>query len=1121
MSNRRDRLRHALMLSVLLSGFCGLVYEVVWMRALSLVFGNALLSTSFILAVFMGGLAIGSYGFGRWATLRARPSTLLRAYALMELGIGLWALALLGSRWWLEPLLIFGHRTLSPALFTTVKAIASAFLLLPPTALMGGTFPVLSAFFGRGRFAQLGREIGRLYAINTFGAAAGSFSSGFLLIPALGLSRTQLLAVALNILVAAIAFGCARTVSIEERHEALLSIGCRPDGVFEGTRQRDVASESSLLHSPSLLLVFFFSGFAALLYEVAYTRVLALLLGPTVYAFGLMLTIFILGLALGSRLLAPWSDRWGERADGRAKLTRLLASLYTLLGLSVTATLPILNRLPLVVSEIVQIHAEHYARLQLIQGAIIAGLLLVPTMLSGAAFPVIVKLYLREERAIGRDTGGALAANTIGAVLGSLLTGLLLIPHLGTERTFWVGILINVGISAGLLLSLSPRASIRLSLVAGLLGLFFLLFALIPRWDVERLSAGLYKYAPYYADVDVEIIAHRGDLLFYKEGALATVAVRRVGEEHQLSLDGKVDASDGGADMFTQKLLAHLPLLLADRPRRACVIGLGSGVTAGAALKHPLERVDIVEISPEVVRAARFFEHVNDRVLDDSRARLILGDGRNHLLLAKESYDVIISEPSNPWMAGMSALFTREFFQLARARLTDRGLLCQWFHSYNMSLRDLQTLLRTFHAVFPRASLWMLNENDLLLIGAKDPTFDLDLTRLEQNFHRATVREDLERLGISDLYAVLSLYVMRDDDLGRFAQGAPLHTDDHPVLEFSSPRAMHAQTSRSNLQALQGFPRALPPPPAIRAILQRATWESFQNKGRMYERAESFSEAFSEYRRAIERYPRAREALEGLLRVARTRELRAEAKALYEQVLKDDPRNLDARLALATWYEEEGRYDQCLAILREDAEKALAPIPRSRAMSARTAAESSRLLERYAACLAGAREVAALEETCQRWLQADPGNGIALFHLAALRFQQGALADALALARRSVEANPQHFQARTLVAMITAEMGETTRARALFEEITRTHSKQAMAYYNYGLFLLNAGQFRDAREQFQKALDRDPLHVESYLGLAEAFWRSGQKREARTWARRVLRWDPHNPLAREILYGRA
>ncbi|GBC81331.1 Polyamine aminopropyltransferase [bacterium HR10] len=1097
MSNRAARLRTALLVSFLLSGVCSLLYEVLWMRALSLVLGNTLFSTSLILAIFMGGLALGSYVFGRWTERWPDPSKTLRAYAFMELGIGLWGFALLGSRSRIEMLLVsFAHMG-SPRTLAFAEAVIGAALLLPPTVLMGGTFPVLSVFFGRGRGERLGGEIGRLYAINTLGAALGSFSSGFLLIPALGLHRSQALASAINICVALIAFVCARVVSAEDHaeisHAAARHAGMLPDGTLPS-------------RSPSLLpLVVLLSGFTALLYEVAYTRILALLLGPTVYAFSLMLTVFISGLALGSRLLAPRSDRWGERADGPARLTAWLASLYVLLGLSVAATLPILNRLPLLVSEIVQAHADHYARLQLLQAMMIAGLLIVPTMLSGATFPMIVKLSVREERTLGRHVGRVLATNTAGAVSGALLTGFLLIPNVGTERTFWIGITLNAGIGLLLLLQLSMRWGLRLSLGMGIPGLLLLTLALLPRWDVERLSAGLYKYAPYYADVDADIIAHRGDLLYYREGAMATVAVRRVGEEHQLSLDGKVDASDGGADMLTQKLLAHLPLLLAERPRRACVIGLGSGVTAGTALLYPLERVDVVEISPEVVRAARFFEHVNDRVLDNPRARLILSDARRYLLFTREAYDVIISEPSNPWIAGVGALFTREFFHLMRARLTERGLVCQWFHAYNMPLSDLKMLLRTFHTVFPRAFLWVLNENDLLLIGAQDPAFDLDRERIERNFSRAEVRADLHRLGVVDLYTLLSLYVMHGEDLARFAQGAPLHTDDHPLLEFSGPRAMHAQTSRSNLQALLEFPRTLPPPRAVRDMSRRATWESFQNKGRMHERAESFAEAFREYRRAIERNPHAAEALAGLRRVARTREHRLEAEALYTRLVRDDPQNLEARLALAAWYEEERRYDACLALLRESVER----ISRARG--------DLRLLSQYAACLAGANELAMLEEVCRRWLALAPGSGRAWFHLAVIRSQQGKWAEALTFARRSVEADPRDFQARTLLAMIHAELGETARARALFEEIARDHADQALAFYNYGLFLLNAGQFREAREQFQKALDRDPLHLESYLGLAEALWRSGQKREARAWARRVLRHDPQNALAREIL----
>lgn len=1089
MPNRDEHLRRALILCFALSGFCGLLYEVLWMRVLSSVLGNTLFATSLVLSAFMGGLAAGGYLFGRWANRWSGPSELLRVYALLELGIGLWALLLPWSHARLPSLWASLFSMMTPKTFALIECVVGALLLLPPTIFMGGTLPVLGAFFGREHFERLGGDIGRLYAANTFGAALGSASAGFFLIPALGLRRSHEMAAAVNLLIAALVWGLTRACSSSDEAKAFSQ--------EETAGQRIAPAPPDSRAGSSLLLIFFLSGFIALLYEVTYTRVLALLWGPTVYGFSAMLTLFILGLALGSRLSALRADRWSAQ-----KARGVLAGLYIASGAAVAATLPLLNHLPIFVGEIARTYADDYVRLQLFQVLMIAGLLLIPTTLWGAAFPLIVKLYVQEREILSERLGRALAANTLGAVGGSLLTGFLLIPRLGIERTFWTGILLGAGIGGALFLGFPLSRWVRAGLAVIPSGLLLLLLALLPRWDMERLLAGTYKYAPYYENLDVDVMAHRGELLFHKEGAIATVAVRRVGAEHWLSLDGKVDASDGGADMLTQKLLAHLPLLIADSPRHIGILGLGSGVTVGAALKHPVQEVEVLEISPEVVQASRFFEHVNERALQDPRVRLILGDGRKHLLLTTRAYDVFISEPSNPWMAGMGALFTREFFERVRERLSERGIVCQWLHSYNMSLRDLKIVLRTFHSVFPRAFLWALNENDLLLLGAKDPAFDLDLERIARRVQYPAVREDLRRLGCQDLYALLSLYVMHGEDIERLTRGVPLHTDDHPLLEFSSPRFMHAQTSLSNFRALLEFSRSLPPPRAVREVLERATWEHFQNKGRMYEQAESFALAFREYRRAIERNPRAREALDGLRRVARTREHREEAKRIYEGLLAQDANNEEARLALAAWYEEEQRYPECLALFQD----APLRIP-----------EETRALERQAACAAGAQEPTLLEAICRRWLRADPRSGLARFYLALARFHQREWNDALRLVQESRRADPRHFQAHTLLAMIYAEMGQTRHAEATFQEILRLHPHQTLAYYNYGLFLLNAGRWEDARENFRKALDQDPSHLESYLGLAEASRRGGQREEARRWAERALRLDPHNTFAREIL----
>src|SRR5262249_31368327 len=250
---------------------------------------------------------------------------------------------------------------------------------------------------------------------------------------------------------------------------------------------------------------------------------------------------------------------------------------------------------------------------------------------------------------------------------------------------------------------LLARSHIPFAFAAGVVLVYFIFN---PRWDPELMTSGAYRYAPYYAaNLDLDTVLKSGQLVYFKEGTAATVSIRKSRGDTMLSVDGKVDASDSG-DMTTQKMLAHLPLLLSRNARHVAVIGLGSGVTAGAALQHPIESLDVVEVSPEVVAASRYFEHVNHHPLEDRRTSLIIGDGRNHLRYAAKEYDVTISEPSNPWMSGMASLFTRDFFSEVLARLTPSGIHCQWLHSYNMSTKDLRTIIRTFRSVFPHAQLW-------------------------------------------------------------------------------------------------------------------------------------------------------------------------------------------------------------------------------------------------------------------------------------------------------------------------------------------------------------------------------------------------------------------------------
>ena len=326
----------------------------------------------------------------------------------------------------------------------------------------------------------------------------------------------------------------------------------------------------------------------------------------------------------------------------------------------------------------------------------------------GAAFPIGAALAARSDEGVTRDVSLVYGINTIGAVAGSLGGAFVLLPLLGLQQTLHVAGVLALG--AGCLAFVAGRLSSRQRVMtaATAVATAVLIFAM-PAWDIDLLSSGGYTYAADVDDPELDLATSlkAGTVLYYKEGATATVSVRRLAGTVALAIDGKVDASNW-ADMLTQKLLAHLPLLLHPDPHDVCIIGLGSGVTLGAALRHRIDRADVVEISAEVVEASSFFADDNGLALEDPRTRLIVGDGRSHLQLSAEQYDVIISQPSNPWMAGVAALFTREFFLAARERLTPGGIFCQWAHTYDIADADLRSIAATFMNVFPNGTLWLV-----------------------------------------------------------------------------------------------------------------------------------------------------------------------------------------------------------------------------------------------------------------------------------------------------------------------------------------------------------------------------------------------------------------------------
>jgi spermidine synthase len=776
-----------------LSGAAGLVYEIVWMRMLGLVFGHTVFAVTTVLAAFMAGLALGSFLVGRLIDRRGRP---LQVYGVLEAGIGAYALLvpLLLTQVQFVYLALHGSLKLSSVAFSLTQFALVFLILLVPTTLMGASLPVLAKFLVN-RAETLGRKVGDLYALNTLGAVVGSVAAGFFLLPAIGTGATIGLAAAANLGIGAWALMLARWLG----ESSVAPVSSTPVPVDHPTAQ---SAEPIPLQTWLVLAGTGLSGAAAMVYELAWTRSLSLVIGSSVYAFSAMLTTFLVGLALGSFLFARI---WGRRQVDAA----LFGTLEVAIGFIALALTPAFGRLPDLVLAILTRTTPSSGGALLAQFASSFLVMIIPTTIIGATFPCAVQICSGTLTRLGRDVGRVYSANTVGTIAGALLAGFLLVPWLGARASMVVGAAVNTAIGLTVLAAAGPARPLwRRAAIAPLAVLFLAGVMFLPRWDPRVMAGGVSIYVERFtaaadpAALFRETAAAR-QLLFYREGINSTVAVERTEQMISLRVDGKVDASNG-PDMATQLMLGHLPLLLHPNPERVLIIGLGSGVTVGAVAQHTVVReIDVVELEPAVVEASSFFIEENRNALRDPRVRLVLGDGRNYVLASKKRYDVISSEPSNPWMAGVANLFSREFYRLARARLADDGIMIQWVQGYSLFPEDLKMIVKTFRQSFPHATLWRTLRGDYLLVGTPSP-LRIDYALLKRRSAASSgVREDMASLWFATPLDVLTLFFLDEADLGSFARGAPVNSDDRPLLEFRAPLALYRKTTDENQRLLR------------------------------------------------------------------------------------------------------------------------------------------------------------------------------------------------------------------------------------------------------------------------------------------------------------------------------
>ncbi len=805
-----------------MSGASSLVYEIVWLRWLVQIFGVTTLAVSTVLTAFMAGLAAGSWAAGRLGPRLDRP---IRAYGALELTIG--ALALVVP-FGLNPIVPMLHvlgldEATAPVALALVRVALAAALLCLPTMCMGATLPLLAeAVAARSRDGGVD-AIGRLYAANIAGGVLGTAATGFLLLPAVGVSRTNGLAAALNM-----GIGLA-ALWIDRRSAGLARRPGGPDVAAAAPSVHDSVGPTfaDFVAGGTVAL----SGALAMVYEVAWSRALALVLGSSVYAFTVVLSTVLLGLAAGSYLGA-------RRVDGGGTAGLPLAFCHLGIGLTALGGLAALGELPYLFLRLVALSARDPARLYAFEVLLAGAVVLGPAVCLGAVFPLAVRLAGRPERRIGSAVGTLYALNSAGAVVGSFVGGFILVPGVGIQRTILGAVLLNLVVASFLLLTFPGRRPGLASMVGGaLLGLALGAAVMTPPWSREIMTSGAAVHAPrleHFSRRALRAYAHAARLIFYEEGLTTTVSVESRGGVMALRVDGKPDASTGGVDMANQVLLGHLPMLFHAGPREALVIGLGSGVSSGSALRHPVRALTVVELEPAVVRASRLFDDVNRRPLEDPRARLVTTDARSFLRLTRNRFDVVISEPSNPWMTVAASLFTEDFFQLVRARMRPGGVFAQWLQLYSLTPETLRTLVATFTSVFPETVIFRTSRADLVLVGSLEP-ISADYERLAGRLRHPSVAADLGQIGVRSVGELLARLLLDVEDVARFSTGTRLNTEDNARVEFQAPLALYLDTIDDNVEALATARRGTGSlysrimagaPAAARRTLGVGRWES-------------------------------------------------------------------------------------------------------------------------------------------------------------------------------------------------------------------------------------------------------------------------------------------------------
>jgi len=751
------------MVLFLLSGLISLVFQVSWLKMLLPIFGNTVWAVSTLLTAFMAGLALGSWLFGRIADRIASP---LKLYGLLEGFIGVYALL---------TLVIFGklHLVYIPLyslsggdnlVMGIIKFFLAFLILLPPTVCMGATLPLLAREFTRD-VKTAGSGIGFLYTINTLGAVLGTFAAGFYLIPMLGLRNTVITGAVVNFIILAVIFLLTRRETV----------GFKLEGIFNSTGKNP--------GNRWVMVVYFICGFTALAYEVIWNRILTLHLGSSVYAYSIMLAVYLMGITLGAALMSHFVKRIKNPVRVFALVQLALAFDLILLINQFGLLSDLLGN----VGEAVLGQGYFSFVFTLIFSTF--QLLILPTLLMGASFPLAVRLFVKNREQLGKETGQLYASNTVGTIFGSFCAGFLLLPVLGAQYGLLAAASLNLGIGGFLLFKDNPvkPAAKKIAIVSAAVLLFYGGYFLFTSKNQVILTAGVFQ------DIDRNEV----ELLAFEEDIYATVTVEERkevrGEWRQLSMNG-VNVAGTSSELFSiQKLQGHLPLLLHKNPRKVLHIGFGSGGTAWAVSRYPVEKIIIAEISQSVIKkASKYFLSVNHGVLEDPRVEVVFTDGRNKVLADKQTYDVILSDSVHPRFSGNGSLYTYDYYRLLKDRLKPGGLVSQWLPFYSITPKNFKMIVKSFYRVFPNTSVWFCNNtiNAYVIVIGKLGDSMIDFGEMKRKIAIPEVTADLVEIDSASAYKLLDFFLFANRRVGEFVGDVPLHLDDNMAVEYLSGRAL-------------------------------------------------------------------------------------------------------------------------------------------------------------------------------------------------------------------------------------------------------------------------------------------------------------------------------------------